>query len=162
MAGQSSTSSSIRGRGRGRGRCRPRGTGRGGERGSSRNDRFEDDPGTSPQHNDNKPHDLQFSEEGLDAREQKEIIVGNIRNTGSVVHNFDLNLGLDENGDTSEAAPTATLSAPATDHHEMKHEEYAGWPLSDMDKMRIDPLELSLLNNRIDEEEEDYDNEDDY
>ena len=103
---------------------------------------------------------MKFSEEGLDAKEQKETIDGNSSNTGSVVHNFDLNLGLDENGDTSEATPTATLSAPATDRHETNHEEYAGWPLYDMDKMRIDPLKLSSLNTRIEEEEEDYDNED--
>lgn len=165
MDGQSSTISSNRGRGRGRGRGRPRGSGH--VRDRARNDRFEDDPETSPQHNnDSQPHDLKSSEEGLDGRERKDTLVGSSSAAGGAVHNFDLNLELDENGDTSAAASTAaasaTPSAVASDCHEVKHEEYAGWPLSDMDKMAIDPhLKLSSLSNRVEDEEEDYDNEED-
>lgn len=90
-------------------------------------------------------------------------------NTGAAIRNFDLNLDLDENGDTPTAAATATDTIKATatatatsseTNHEMKHDEYPGWSLSDMDKMAIDPIQFALLNRRLDEEEEDYDNED--
>ncbi|KAJ6844499.1 DNA polymerase epsilon subunit C-like isoform X2 [Iris pallida] len=178
--GQSSGSSSGRGRGKGRGRGRPRGSGRGAERDSSRSDRFEDDPGTSPQHNnDNIPNDLKSSEEDLDVREQKKAVASNSSNTttdldvreqkeaiasnssttATVVRNFDLNLDLDENGDMSTAMATPTATTASADHV-IKHEEYPGLPPSGMDKMGIDPLQLSVLSKRLDEEEEDYDNED--
>lgn len=67
------------------------------------------------------------------------------------VRNFDLNVDLNENYDSS--APTMK---PAP---EMKHEEYPGWSISDMEKMAIDPIQLATLNQRIDDEEEDYDEE---
>ncbi|EXB97276.1 hypothetical protein L484_024137 [Morus notabilis] len=43
--------------------------------------------------------------------------------------------------------------------HRMKHEEYPGWSLADVDNMAIDPLQLANLNRRLDEDDEDYDEE---
>ncbi|XP_020254635.1 DNA polymerase epsilon subunit C-like isoform X2 [Asparagus officinalis] len=137
IAGQNSSSNSGRGRGRVRGRGRPKGSGRRVE--STRYDKFEDDPGTSPQHDDdNKPEDLKSPDEN------KNTIVGDSK---PPVRNFDLNLELNKSEDASG------------EHHEPKHEEFEGLPMSDINKMVIDPLKLSLLNDRVDEEEEDYDNE---
>lgn len=56
--------------------------------------------------------------------------------------NLDLNENVDDEGMKREEENT-TMS----------------WPLSEVDHMAIDPRQLSLLNSRIDEEEEDYDNE---
>lgn len=109
-------------------------------------------------------------DEGASARESKDATVS-CSNTGAAIRNFDLNLDLDENGDTP-AAPAAMAmgtAAKATDtaassetNHEMKNDEYPpGWSLSDMDRMAIDPIRFALSNRRLDEEEEeDYDNED--
>lgn len=165
IGGQRSTTSSTRGRGRGRGRGRPRGSGRGGERDSARFDRVEDDPGTSPQHNiESLPHDSKLPEEASDVRAEKETLTVANSNRSGIVHNFDLNLDLDDNGNASAATSTAAsepaLEPVSASHHEMKDEGYAGWPLSEMDRMAMDPVKLSILNNRIEEEEEDYDNDD--
>ena len=52
--------------------------------------------------------------------------------------------------------PTSSSLNPTA---ELKHEEYPGWSLDEMDKMAIDPIQLANLNRTIDEDEEDYDEE---
>ncbi|XP_010906413.1 uncharacterized protein [Elaeis guineensis] len=155
-------SSGGRGWGRGRGRGRGARGVHGVDRDGAHYDKYEDDPGTSPQHSDRPPHmKSEIMDDSLSARESKETTVSN-SNTGAAVRNFDLNLDLDENGDTSTATASATATATATSFetdHEMKHEECPGWSLADMDKMAIDPIQFALSNRRLDEEEEDYDNE---
>ncbi|GLU18959.1 hypothetical protein SLE2022_352330 [Rubroshorea leprosula] len=70
------------------------------------------------------------------------------------VRNFDLNVGLDENGDS--VIPVAARPCPIKKTiPEFKHEEYPGWPFSEIDKMGIDPTQLADFSRRIDEE--DYD-----
>ncbi|XP_076924014.1 uncharacterized protein LOC143586331 [Bidens hawaiensis] len=62
------------------------------------------------------------------------------------VRNFDLNVDLDENGNTP-IVPTV----------EMKPDKYPGWSLAEVEKMGIDPVKLASLNSsRVDEDEEDY------
>jgi hypothetical protein len=105
------------------------------------------------------------------------------RNLRTPVHDFDLNLDLDENGETktvlasvpasSSTKPDTVVPAssstkpdtvvPASSSTkpipELKHEEVPGWSLADIEGMDIDPIQLANLNTRIDEE--DYDEEED-
>ncbi|KAL6124689.1 hypothetical protein ACLB2K_077200 [Fragaria x ananassa] len=83
--------------------------------------------------------------------------------------NFDLNVDLNENEDsaTTSAAVHGPVPAPATAPvpaklssqitPDMKHVEFLGWPLTGMETMAIDPVQLANLTRRIDEDEEDYD-----
>ncbi|KAL6340517.1 hypothetical protein AAG906_006182 [Vitis piasezkii] len=124
--------------------------------------------------NDNQSQNPETRDNGAEPEESKEnisvvkneskenISVG--KNADSCVRNFDLNVDLDENGDSTSILPAAPAPAPAPvtpspKLTEMKHEEYPGWSLSDMEKMEIDPIQLANLNRRIDEDEEDYDEE---
>ncbi|KAI3746543.1 hypothetical protein L6452_08977 [Arctium lappa] len=83
------------------------------------------------------------------------------------IHNFDLNLDLDENGDTPPVGSSTdrhTICAPpvgpsANPTLEMKAGEYPGWSMVDVENMAIDRMKLANLNNRVDEEDEDYDEE---
>ncbi|XP_072998308.1 uncharacterized protein [Typha latifolia] len=103
--------SGTRGRGRGRGRGR-RGA-RGAERDSSSYDKCEDDPGSSPQHNDRPFHlKTETAEESSSMRETKETIESNSSMRASVL-NIDLNLDLDENGDASAAPDPSSAPAPS-------------------------------------------------
>lgn len=123
-----------------------------------------------------------------DASESKEEMKENAvipDESDPAVRNFDLNADVIENEDTkaavtaaqaataaqasstaaqaaataSQAAATAAPTSSAGPTSEIKHEEYPGWSLSDVDKMAIDPLQLAHLSGRIDEDEEDYDEE---
>ncbi|XP_058107369.1 uncharacterized protein LOC131250955 [Magnolia sinica] len=144
-AGHSSSGRGRRGRGRGRGRGRPPI-----ERDNAQYDKCEDDPDISPHHNEKPNSHLERLDDGIEAKDSKENIVA--ASTNGIVRNFDLNIELNENEDTSAAA-AASVPGP-----EIKHEEYPGWSLTDMDKMAIDPMQLAQLNVRIDEDE-DYDEE---
>lgn len=77
------------------------------------------------------------------------------------VRDFDLNLDLDENGNTPVVSPTPItpvgLSPKPT--VEMKPDEFPGWSLADVEKMAIDHVQLANLSSRVDEDEEDYDEE---
>nr|XP_043634207.1 dr1-associated corepressor-like [Erigeron canadensis] len=76
--------------------------------------------------------------------------------------NFDLNLDLDENGDTPpiSLAPVTPGGSSTKPNFEMKPEEYPGWSMADMEKMAIGSIRLGHLNSTVvDEEEEDYDEE---
>ncbi|KAG4962058.1 hypothetical protein AAZX31_14G037400 [Glycine max] len=75
------------------------------------------------------------------------------------IRNFDLNLDPDEDMDSLDTPTSVQASSSAKSVSEEKHEEYPGWPLSDMEKMTIDPIQLANINGRIDEDEEDYDEE---
>jgi hypothetical protein len=93
------------------------------------------------------------------------------RNLRTPVHDFDLNLDLDENGETKTvlaSVPASSSTKPDTvvpassstkPIPELKHEEVPGWSLADIEGMDIDPIQLANLNTRIDEE--DYDEEED-
>nr|CAD1821966.1 unnamed protein product [Ananas comosus var. bracteatus] len=57
--------------------------------------------------------------------------------------------------------PPASTATPASETvNDIKNEEYPGWSISDMKNMAIDPVQFALSHQRLDEEEEDYDNED--
>lgn len=74
------------------------------------------------------------------------------------VQNFDLNLDLDENGNTPPvSAPVTPAGLASKRTFEMITEEYPGWSLADVEKMAIDPIKLANLNSRVDED--DYDEE---
>lgn len=110
--------------------------------------------------NDDEPEDL---------KENMAIV----KNAQTPVHDFDLNVGLDENGDSkavlnaahasssTKSNTVATSSSSTKPSTEMKHEELPGWSLAEIEKMDIDAIQLAHLNRRIDEEEEeeDYDEE---
>ncbi|KAL0911534.1 hypothetical protein M5K25_019682 [Dendrobium thyrsiflorum] len=131
-----------------RGRCRRRGRGR--RRGShetewdfSHYNKYEAGPETSPQRHEK----LEQGENDFGRTELKEI---GMTGTPVPVRDFDLNIDLDENG----LATANPVTASTITIHEMKQEEYSSWP-----PITIDPLQLALMDKRI-EEEEDYDNED--
>ncbi|KAJ7960479.1 Dr1-associated corepressor like [Quillaja saponaria] len=86
--------------------------------------------------------------------EMKESVPGS---TEVPVRNFDLNVDLDENGNSPTLSSVVPSSSPAKPVLELRHEDYPGWSLSDMEKMAIDPIQLANLHGRIDEDEEDYD-----
>ncbi|CAL0328797.1 unnamed protein product [Lupinus luteus] len=70
---------------------------------------------------------------------------------------IDLNANMNDNDDkNASAAANASLSEPAT---EIKHEEFPGWSLSDVDKMAIDTMQLVHLVGYWMRNEEDYDEE---
>lgn len=78
------------------------------------------------------------------------------KNIEAPVRNFDLNVDLNEN---EESTISVTPASPKTDNMPEKDEEYTGWtPLSEIDKMAVDPIALANLNG--DTDEEDYDEED--
>lgn len=81
------------------------------------------------------------------------------RNLRTPVHDFDLNLDLDENGETKTVLASVPASSSTKPIPELKHEEVPGWSLADIEGMDIDPIQLANLNTRIDEE--DYDEEED-
>ncbi|XP_071706632.1 uncharacterized protein [Rutidosis leptorrhynchoides] len=72
------------------------------------------------------------------------------------VRNFDLNLDLDENGDTPPVVMNGSSADPT---YELKPEEYPGWSVADVEKMGSCPNKLSNLNMTVDEEYDDYDEE---
>lgn len=74
------------------------------------------------------------------------------------VHDFDLNVDLDENGESKTLLVAAPPSSTVKPTPEMKF-ELPGWSLADVEKMDIDPIQLAISNRRIDEDEEDYDEE---
>lgn len=140
------TSSSGRGRGRGRGR--------GSRTGSIQYGRFEDDPDVSEQTNHEKSINL---ENGANPGDSNRSCV--VKNSDVAVESFDLNVDLNENGDLTVLSSEITCNTFAKAPVEMKREEYPGWSLADMKSMAIDPIELGKLNERIEEEEDDYDEE---
>ena len=115
------------------------------------------EPCTSVQQN--SKHDPNPSVEIDDGSDAKEVSKENVAvaDEGTSVRNIDLNTNLNENEDkNASTAAEASLPDPAS---ETKQEEYPAWPLSDVDNMAIDPMQLADLGRRMDEDEEDYDEE---
>ena len=145
-----------------RGRGRPRGRGRGGrtlERDTARHhDKFEDDPDMS-KYNDQYDQTLETLHDRAEPEQPKENVSGDT-NAEAPIRNFDLNVDLNENGDSTTPSASVPVASPAKSAiPELKHEEYPGWSLAEMERMAIDPIQLANLNRRIDEEDEDYDEE---
>ncbi|EEF39141.1 negative cofactor 2 transcriptional co-repressor, putative [Ricinus communis] len=160
------THTSTSGRGRGRGRVRGRSRGRDCRRGSratkgeraAQHEEFEDEVDIS--HDDDN---LSPIIERLDNLDEPEDFKGDIpasKSTQMPIHDFDLNVDLDENGQSKTLFSAGPISSSAKSIPEMKHEELSSWSLADSEKMDIDPIHLAYLNRRIDEAEEDYDEED--
>ena len=128
--------------------------------------KFEDDPDIG-HHNDEHCPKLDKDYEPKDSKDN--IPAG--RNLQAPVRDFDLNAGLDENGETKPVLASVPVSSstkpdtvvPASSSTkpipELKHEEVPGWSLADIEGMDIDPIQLANLNTRVDEE--DYDEEED-
>ncbi|KAI4304770.1 hypothetical protein MLD38_040241 [Melastoma candidum] len=138
------------GRGKGRGR------GRGGLRDSDQGM-----PAQIGKLEDNCNHcDEHDPERGDDLTESREI-VSTIKSEKFSGRNFDLNIDLDENGDSQPVVPGSQAGSSADMTVEEKHgEEYPGWSLSDAEKMAIDPLRLANFGSMVEYEEDDYDEED--
>ncbi|GLT58725.1 hypothetical protein SLA2020_315950 [Shorea laevis] len=156
---QDATSNNKRSRNeRGRGRVRGHGQGRGRrtvERETvPQHEKFEDESNISYQQETNglDRHRLD-NERELD--ESKESVQAN-NSLQTPVRNFDLNVGLDENGYSiiPVAAPPCPIKKIIP---EFKHEECPGWPFSEIDKMGIDPTQLANFSRRTDDDEEDCD-----
>lgn len=73
--------------------------------------------------------------------------------------NFDLNIDLNENGDSTSILNGAPSDSATKLSPEMKHEDIPGWSLDDVQRMASDPTQFAILNGTIDEEDEDYDEE---
>lgn len=96
-------------------------------------------------------------DEGLESKDlpKETTKVGNGANLAP--RGFDLNADVNEN---AEKAPAEAVSGPPlAGHAEVGREEYPGWSVSEMDTMAIDPVHLTQLNSRLDEDDEDYDEE---
>lgn len=118
-------------------------------------EKLEDDPDISKNN-----QSLERLDNGVEAKELEENILGGKSGEGPI-RNFDLNLDLNDDGDSATLAAAPAASSSAEPIPETKHEEYPGWSVSDMEKMAIDPIQLANLSRRIDEDEdeEDYDEE---
>ncbi|KAG6679046.1 hypothetical protein I3842_14G111200 [Carya illinoinensis] len=114
--------------------------------------KFEDDSEIS-KHNQG----LERLNNGAETKDLKEQILAD-KGEDAPIRNFDLNVVLDENGDSTTVA-AGSGSSSAEPVPETKHAEYLSWSLSDMGKMAIDPIQLANSSRRIDEDEEDYDEE---
>lgn len=106
--------------------------------------------------NKNLVDDLDGSNRIQDAERKNSAVVDNDQ---ALVRNFDLNVGLDENGDLKDTVSAAPGSLGAESDRDVKHEEFHDWSLSEVERMAIDPVQLASLNGTV-EEEEDYDEED--
>lgn len=153
---------SSSGRGRGRARGRGRGRGRGSQtverETTAQYEKFEDDPDDS-EHDEKLDQSLRWIDNGAETKEWKENILA-VKSEEVPIRNFDLNMDLDENGDstTTAAVPASSSAEPIP---EIKPEEYPDWSESEMKNIAIDPVQLANLSRRIDEDEdeEDYDEE---
>lgn len=74
------------------------------------------------------------------------------------VRNFDLNVDVNENA-PAPVGPTVLTGPLPSEMIEDTQYEYPGWSVDDM-KMAVDPVQFALTHQKVDEEEEDYDNED--
>ncbi|KAL8196074.1 hypothetical protein R6Q57_025074 [Mikania cordata] len=136
-----------------------RGSGRGRGRGRGRPSRAEKEAAFNSNTQELNPNitDEPKSESTLgsiqdpDSKENHKLMVETVK-----VRNFDLNLKLDENGN-SPAILAASPSKLAI--VETKPDEYPGWSFADVEKMDIDPIRLANLDSRVVEDEEDYDEE---
>nr|POE49942.1 dr1-associated corepressor [Quercus suber] len=119
---------------------------------------FEDDPDDS-EHDEKLNQSLERLDNGSETKEWKENILA-VKSEEAPVRNFDLNMDLDENGDSTTAA-AVPASSSAEPIPEIKPEEYPDWSESEMKNIAIDPVRLANLSRRIDEDEdeEDYDEE---
>ncbi|KAJ4771870.1 hypothetical protein LUZ62_038363 [Rhynchospora pubera] len=136
--------------GTGRGRGRPRGSGRGrrgGARGAERDAShyYEDDPGASPVHTD---------EVGPTA------VLPDTVTESVAPRNFDLNMDFSEKTPAPVGSSVPTEPQPSEMIQDLKHEEYPGWSVEEMKKIAVDPVQFALTHQKVDEEEEDYDNDD--
>ena len=123
----------------------------------SQHEKYEDDLDISLQNGDKKSINIKRMDNGANPDDTKISLVA--QNAEAPVRNFDLNVDLNENAD-SGAIPAGTPStSSAKPPIEVRPEEYPGWSLADMESMAIDPVQLAKLNQRIDEEQEDYDEE---
>ncbi|KAL6516382.1 hypothetical protein OROGR_019687 [Orobanche gracilis] len=152
--------------GRGRGRDRGRGRGRGKRtleiESIVQDEKHEDLPDSSNQNDKNQKqdHPVMWPDDNIPGASV-------LRFTSRIdadkpVKNFDLNVELNEIGESSSTlaggAPCASLPKLAP---EMKHEDIIpGWSLDDVERMTADPVQLASLNGGVDEEYEDYDEED--
>jgi Dr1-associated corepressor len=140
----SSTNASTTGRSRGR----PRGSGRGRRSGACGAERdashYEDDPGASPAHPDEVGPATVLSDS------PKEI--------AAPVGNFDLNMDFSENA-PALVGPAGPTGPPPSEMIQETQDEYPAWSVDDMKKMAVDPVQFALTHQKVDEEEEDYDNE---
>lgn len=146
----------ISGRGKGRGRGRGRGR-------SSRHlekdtaihyNNFEDDL-EIPNHPDDDLHKTEPDNGVAEARVENDNTLVDKALEPSV-RNFDLNVNLDEDGDSTSVPVVASTGSPVKPPTDSKHDEYPGWSVAEMEKMAIDPIQLANMNETIDDEE-DYD-----
>ncbi|XP_076899129.1 uncharacterized protein LOC143552907 [Bidens hawaiensis] len=134
------------GSGRGRGRGRPSRAEKEANAAAFNHEKHEIKPVIS---DEPKPKSAPVSIQDAYSKENTKLADEKTENTVKVeVRNFDLNLDLDENGNT-----------PIVPIVEMKPDEYPSWSLAEVEKMAIDPVKLANLNSRVDEDEEDYDEE---
>ncbi|CAN4119075.1 unnamed protein product [Withania somnifera] len=147
-------SSSGRGRGRGRGRVRGRGARAVDKVESNLHSEKLEDPVVDVSHQKDDENPKQNDERMVDYVAEPAADSKNISDAKcpEVVpaRNFDLNIDLNESVESTSIPSEAAL---------LQHEEIPGWPLSDLEKMVIDPIQLANLNKGLDEEEEDYDEE---
>lgn len=81
------------------------------------------------------------------------------KDADKAVFTFDLNVELDENGESiplNDGTPSDSSEKPSPG---TRHEDIPGWSLDNMEMLAFDVIQLTSLNKRMDEEDEDYDEE---
>ncbi|KAG6432726.1 hypothetical protein SASPL_104311 [Salvia splendens] len=81
------------------------------------------------------------------------------KDADKAVFTFDLNVELDENGDSillNDGTPSDSSEKPSPG---TRHEDIPGWSLDNMEMLAFDVIQLASLKKRMDEEDEDYDEE---
>ncbi|KAI3450085.1 hypothetical protein Pfo_006750 [Paulownia fortunei] len=146
--------------GRGRGRVRGRGRGRGRRTLETelivQYEKFEGAADSSHQNDENLKEDYVRPDNVVGAADSR-TTTG--KDADKSVRNFDLNVELNENGDSAWTLAGAPSESSVKRAPDMKHEDIPGWSLDDMERMAIDPVQLANLNGGMDDEDEDYDEE---
>ncbi|KAL1543998.1 dr1-associated corepressor-like [Salvia divinorum] len=156
----SQMSSDGRSRGRGRGGGRGRGRGRGirtlHRESLNQFERHEDDSDISNQSGKNQNENLERScvaDTTADSRTTGR------KDADKAIVTFDLNVELDENGDSPlliDGTPSDSSEKPSP---ETRHGDIPGWSLDNMERLAFDVIQLASFNKRLNEEDEDYDEE---
>ncbi|XP_042021532.1 dr1-associated corepressor-like [Salvia splendens] len=146
------------GRSRGRGRGRGRGSKKLHRKSLDQFERLDYDSDISNQSGKNQNEKLERSCSVVADTTADSRITGG-KDADKAVFTFDLNVELDENGDSillNDGTPSDSSEKPSPG---TRHEDIPGWSLDNMEMLAFDVIQLASLKKRMDEEDEDYDEE---
>ncbi|KAH6791676.1 hypothetical protein C2S52_002153 [Perilla frutescens var. hirtella] len=121
-------------------------------------EKLEDGPDISNHNCENQNQNLERPSSVVAATSADSRTTGGKDADKSVV-TFDLNVQLNENGDSAPTLDGALSNSSEKPSPGAIHEDIPGWSLDNVEKLAIDPVQLANLNGGTDEEDEDYDEE---